>query len=348
MQFCHLIFICFSLYSQVFGSCGSARITAQADADELSSCPTITGNVVLATNAVGSIKLDGVVSIEGNLTNEQCDSVGQADQLGYLPTDQNIYTVYTEHNCTGLLSLSSSTLTSVSQNLSLQGLLNITNVTFPLLKSVGTNLYLDGLPALSTFSAPDLSSMESLHLAYAQNLPTLGIDKVANVSSVEFNDVGLTTLPDLSAVTEVGYFAAGGMPNVRQLILTTPTIDTLVVNGNGFLDLWLFNSETDAAITNISTLSVSGCSFLHSDSSISIDTLIAVGNSFLDLSFYSVNVSNIFLQNNAQLSSITWPKNGTSMDTVVITGNPLLQQTVWTLKNVTSIILKGSFGSGFL
>jgi hypothetical protein len=150
--------------------------------------------------------------------------------------------------------------------------------------------------------------MESLHLAYAQNLTTLGIDKIANVSSVEFNDVGLTALPDVSAVTEIGYFAAAGMSNIRQLILTTPTIDTLVVNGNGFLDLWLFNSETDAAIANISTLSVSGCSFLHTDSAMSIDTLTAIGNSFLDLSFYSVNISNIFLQNNAQRSSITWPK----------------------------------------
>lgn len=60
------------------GSCGSTRIISQAGADMLSSCLTITGNVVLATNAVGSIKIEGVVSIEGNLTSDQCSAVGQS------------------------------------------------------------------------------------------------------------------------------------------------------------------------------------------------------------------------------------------------------------------------------
>ena len=158
----YFTFLCFSLIiQQAFGSCGSARIVSQPDADELSACPTITGNDVLATNAAGGINLGGVVSIEGNLTSEECGTQGQNDQLGYLASEPNPYALYLNMNCTGLLSLSSSTLTSVSQNISLQGLINITNITFPLLKSVGTNLYLDGLPALKTFSTPSLSSMES-------------------------------------------------------------------------------------------------------------------------------------------------------------------------------------------
>jgi hypothetical protein len=185
-------------------------------------------------------------------------------------------------------------------------------------------------------------------LAYAQDLSALGIKNITNVTSIEINDVGLTALPSLNIATEISYFAAGGIPNIGQLTLTSPLINTLVINGNGFLDLSLYDSNSDAAVKNISTLSVSGCSYLHVDSAITIDTLIATGNSFLGLSLFSVNMSNIFLQSNAHLSSITWPQNGTTMDTVVVTGNPSLLSAVWTLNNVTSMVLKGSFGAGFL
>jgi hypothetical protein len=75
-----LLVLCVSsLFRQAIDICGPARIVSQADA--LSACPTITGNLVLATNAAGNIKLDGVESIEGNLTNEQC---GNVVQLGCL------------------------------------------------------------------------------------------------------------------------------------------------------------------------------------------------------------------------------------------------------------------------
>jgi hypothetical protein len=107
---------------------------------------------------------------------------------------------YTSSNCTGLLSLSSSTLVSVSQNVSLQGFLNITNITFPLLRSVGSDFYLDGLPALSTLATPNLNSIEAFHLALARNLTTLNINNITSVSSIEINDVGLSALPNLNAL----------------------------------------------------------------------------------------------------------------------------------------------------
>jgi hypothetical protein len=310
-------------------------------------------NLVLASNAARNIKLDGVESIEGNLTSEQC---GNAVPLGYLmgfepdgySSDLLIYDDYTSSNCTGLLSLSSSTLVSVSQNFSLQDFLNITNITFPLLKSVGSNFYLDGLPALSTLAAPNLNSIEAFQLALARNSTTLNINNITSVSSIEINDVGLSALPNLNDLSEIESLAVGGIPNIQQLTLATPSIGTLLVNGNGFLDLWLYDvtKGSKGGVSNVTSLSVSGCSWVHVDFPVSIETLEAAGNSFTQLDLFSVNFSNIYLQSNPQLQYVTWPPNSSIFTTVVVINNPLLRfSNPWTLQSVNTLILKGSFGA---
>jgi hypothetical protein len=116
-------------------SCGSTTITSQIDADALNNaCPTVTGDVTLATNATGNISLDGIRVINGNLASESC-------------TD----------NCFSLTSLSSSTLVSVSQNMSLISLSGLTSVSLPGLQVIGAQFYLDALPNLQNLSIHALS-----------------------------------------------------------------------------------------------------------------------------------------------------------------------------------------------
>lgn len=125
-------------------TCGSTTITSQYDADALNSaCPTITGDSILATNITSAISLNGFQVINGSLTGRSYGGSG-----------------------VGFTSLSSSTLTSVSQNFMLETLPNITSISFPKLETVGGSFYLDNLPSLNTFSM-NLSSAREFHFVSA-------------------------------------------------------------------------------------------------------------------------------------------------------------------------------------
>jgi hypothetical protein len=139
----------------------------------------------------------------------------------------------------------------------------------------------------------------------------------------------------------------GGIPNIQQLTLATPSIGTLLVNANGFLDLWLYGvANGSQGVSNMTSLSVSGYSWVHLDFPVSIETLASAGNSFTQLDLFSVNFSNIYLQSNPQLQYVTWPLNSSIFDTGVVINNPLLRfSSPWTLQSVSTLILKGSFGA---
>jgi hypothetical protein len=50
----------------------SPPIASQADADQFTICPTVTGDITIATDVVGNIKIDGPKVIAGNLVSAQC------------------------------------------------------------------------------------------------------------------------------------------------------------------------------------------------------------------------------------------------------------------------------------
>lgn len=333
--------------------CGSAVIVSQTDADALSACPTITGDVIIATNAAGAIKLNGVQSIEGNLISKQCFP-GESpifDMIEYSPHDQVSNLV--RSGCFGLLSLSSSTLVSVSQNITLQNLLNITTISLPALETIGTHFYLDGLPILTKLAIPKLSSVGGFHLAYAPALLSINLDGLTHLSSVYINSVGLLSMPAIDVKTKITSFVVGGVPNMPVISVWTPYIGLLQVNGNGFTTMATYNLVTKVDIKAIDTFSVSGCGVLsgvEGDVPITNENFIATGNSFqsLNLASWTTNGST-YIQGNPQLKSIEWNFNTHVMDTFVIRDNPLLNDfTSFEVQNVSSLVLVGSFDTEIL
>jgi hypothetical protein len=165
-------------------SCGSSTIASQSDADVLNTaCATVTGDVILASNAAGVVNFDGIQVIDGNLVSDSCSS-----------------------NCSSFTSLSSSTLTSVSQNITFQNLPGLGSVSFPGLQNVGGQFYLDSLPNLQNLSIHSLSSVGQFHLGFAAKLVSMdliGMQKVTGQDpSIEVISIGLSALQGLNVDTK--------------------------------------------------------------------------------------------------------------------------------------------------
>jgi hypothetical protein len=150
----------FQLGTSIAVDCGSAEIASQTDAEALKACPTITGNVVLATNAAGDIKLNGVGVIEGNFTSQQyCFDNSPFVTVTYDYQRYGLEANCVIWKCSGLLLFNSSMLVSVSKNLTLQNLINISSISVTAAESIGQPFYLDGLPALTNLAIPKLTSV---------------------------------------------------------------------------------------------------------------------------------------------------------------------------------------------
>ena len=271
--------------------------------------------------------------------------------IEYSPQDQEANLVHA--GCFGLLSLSSPTLVSVSGNITLQNLLNLTTIFLPALETVGLPFHIDGLPNLTNLTIPKLSYVGDFHLAYTPALSSMDLDGLTNLSSVYINGVGLTSMPLIDVSTKVASFVVGGVPNMPLISVWTPYIGLLQVNGNGFTTMVTYNLLTTAGIKAIDTFSISGCGILSdvdSNTATTNENFIASGNSFqdLDLSSWHINGS-AYIQANPQLQNIEWNSDTNVMDTIVIRDNALLNSVgnFW-VTNVSTLVLVGSFGTGFL
>lgn len=321
----------------------------------MSPCPTITGDVTIATNAAGSIKLNGVESIEGNLRSEDCFG-GEAFALGFFVIEpQGFVPAFWRPRCSGLLSLSCPSLVSVSQNVTLLNMLNITSISLPELEKVGSPFYLDGLPSLTSVSIPKLSSVGYFHLAYAPALSELNLQGLTNLSSVYINNVGLTSMPAINVTTKVESFVVGGVPNMPMVEVWTPDIGLLQVNGNGFTGVATYKFGNGVAPTSIDSFSISGCGTVllygeFKDGTTSNKNFIATGNSFqsLDLTKWSTNGS-VYIQGNPQLQAITWNYTRDVLESLVLKDNPLLNNfDGFLIKNISTLELVGAFDTKFL
>ena len=316
--------------------CSSVTITSQEDADTISSCSTITGNLVLATNSAGSIALDGVQVIEGSFTSELCSSGS---------------------SCSGLASLSSSTLTSVSYGVTLQSFSSLTNIDLPQLLSTGSAFSLEDLPALQNVSIPQLASAESFHISNTPQLTNLTLDLLQNVSSVTVTDVGLSTFPTIVSTSNITSFIVSGINNLGLLTINTPSIGLLDVQGNGTLGFILGGSLIkknnvtiyDFPISSIDTVNLFGIGSVAYSPNATITNFNSTSNNFTAIGLHETKgLTNIYIIDNPHLKSITWP-DMLVLNNITITGNPLLTETVgWSVQNVTNYYVTGSFNEQFV
>jgi hypothetical protein len=321
-------------------SCGSATITSQSDAYALvAACPTVNGDVTLATNASGTINLDGLQSINGNLASEICSN-----------------------SCGAIASLSSATLISISQNISLIGLSNLTNVALPKLQTVGEQFYLDSLSSLNELSVPKLTSVGQFHLGTAPNLTSMNLTQLQNVTgqnpSVEIFSVGLLYFQNLNVNTNLSSFILRDTPNSEGLDLDIPTIDYLEIQPGGtFGKSFSFSTSTGATfVSRVGTLNMSGCDGFDAAYPTTYDTMILSQNSFETLYLNPVKIlNNLSIINNGNLNSALLPTD-MSIPNIEISGNGVFSQELiagtdswpWGIKNVSTMILDGFFVPDFL
>ncbi|KAK3934013.1 hypothetical protein QBC46DRAFT_454474 [Diplogelasinospora grovesii] len=341
-------------------TCGSTRIVSQADADALSGCATVTGDIVLATNAAGNISLTGVEIVDGSITAESCLHVADTSPVVAIPYIFNgNYSDYTGNNCTGLASLAGPTLSSISQALNLSNLPGLTSVSFPKLTSVAGQVLLYGLPSLENLTVPHLASAESFHLVYAQELQRLDLNALRNVTGTfEIQTVGLTynggdDAFSISLDQAVSSFIIGGIPKVRGFQLVASYAGLVEVQGNGFLEFvyWLAGDYN-----RVGTLSVSGCGNLVL-SSMAVDTFIVNDNTISELNLGGIQtIKTLRIQNNRQLINLDLPSIPPvlgfgllpSWQNLEISGNPLLQSALIPynnppIQNLSSMIFTGPF-----
>jgi hypothetical protein len=327
-------------------SCGTATITSQFDADLLrSACPTVTGDVILAANAAGSITLDGIQIIEGSLVSDACSG-----------------------SCSSLTSLISSTLTTVSRNISLQGLSGLTTIFLPQLQVVGAELYLDTLPVLQNLSTPVLVSVGQVHLVAAPSLTFINLTQIQNVTgqnpSVLVSGVASDNLQGFNVNSNLSSFILRDCPNLKDFGLSTPQIDYIEIAGNGSLGFGPSASFSGFSrfMSKIGTMKLSGSSAFSADLRTVFDNMILDGNTFTELELQSaIILSNLSITNNADMTGLLLPKVMSTIQNIAITGNSIQGINIawegggigeftwpWGITNASSMVFEGSFQPFFL
>jgi hypothetical protein len=239
-------------------------------------------------------------------------------------------------SCVAFNSLSSSTLTSVSQNFILETLPNITSISLPQLKTVGGSFYLDSLLSLNTLST-NLSSVGQFHFVSAPNLYITNFSQLHNLTGSSF------ILRDVSGIQT---FALNQASHVEYLEFS----------GGAPTDRVEFILGKNSATFNIGVLNITGCSDFGINGDFNVDTAIFSNDGFFDLDLSSVKVSsNLTIMDSVNLSNLTLPFD-MSILYIQIQNNPVEGAAItgvsgawpWGLKNMTSVLLNGAFETGFL
>jgi hypothetical protein len=240
-------------------------------------------------------------------------------------------------SCVAFTSLSSSTLTSVSQNFTLEALPNITSISFPQLNTVGGSFYLDSLPSLNTLST-NLSSVGQFHFVSAPNLYYPNFLQLHNLTGGSF------ILRDVSGIDT---FALNEASHAEYLEVSGPAAVE-------------FSLGEDSATLNIGVLNITGCLTFSINGNLNVDTAIFSNNHIFHLNLASIKVSsNLTIVDSDNLFYLTLPSD-MSIPYIQIQNNNAVYSdsgpTItglsgawpWGLKNMTSVLLSGPFETEFL
>ena len=170
-------------------------VKSQSDADALSSCETLSGNVVIGENFSGDVSLNGIGIIQGNLTAE---------------------------NVTQLTSIYAGNLTAVNGAFVLSDITILTTIHFPRLVFINT-FSLIGIPALQGFLFESGVTCNDVLVSNTQLITLEGL----NIVSVDTFDVNnnpyLTNVTTpFTKATQVLTLAANG----RNLQVSFPNLQT--------------------------------------------------------------------------------------------------------------------------
>lgn len=261
------------------------HLGSQQDVDALRDCPTLTGDVVIAATAEGSIDLDGIETIIGTLSNEECfegandnESV-QALLNGDLENWQN---------CRGLESLSSETLSHITGDVTLQSLVDIAEVKLNNLEGVNGTLVIEFLPHLERANFSSLELAESIFIRHSRQLTNLTMSKLNNVtaeeSTIELVDLGIYQWPRINIRIQRPDEQPPRRRLERLLVRDLPNISLFELNNAdefGLLEVHGFANQTAQLTTEYSEVGpLPGWRFTEPVAAVDNFTLSGFGGQF--------------------------------------------------------------------
>jgi hypothetical protein len=308
-------------------------IYSQADADALSSCTTLRGNVSIASNDSKpfALRLDGIVTIQGDLTtNASC-----TEEI--LASGPSLYEAL-EQTCSNVTSISSSTLQTVEGIVQFESMSDLMSIELPALTSMGSfEVYM--VASLRTLTLGPILNITGtfviefpfFHVQYTglNNLTDLFFDTVSTFGIV--HNVNMTSLS--ASFTYVNTAYVHGNSNLTDVTLSASGIASLTVHSNGV--------NTSVSLPQSTTLCAYMCDF-NSISDLSIPLLSSTpldmnieGSSLTSIDFpnlvsgfspseYDYSFLSLTLQDNPLLESISIPK-ATSLSNLFLKNNTALK-----------------------
>lgn len=274
-------------------------ISSQADADALKDCGTVSASITISPELTGKINIDGPTQLDGDLI---------------------------AHSSGGLISLSSTSISTIGGTLDLFNLTLLSTLQFEVLNTVAFISFIS-LPALSATTFP--SSLDTVDVTIANTFLSVipAIDEVANLNINNNRRLAKISLPLKNAVS---INIAANSPS------TALSLPNLVWVGN-------FTAQTDLASLSLQSLAIVNESFSLVNtglSGFSVPNLSMVG----DVSEAS---GSFVINNNTALRSLVVPLLSTVGGSVQVTANDDLGSLNFPdLKTVAeSVVLTGNFST---
>ena len=199
--------------------CDGPTTTIQnaGDASALANCQTVKGDVIIAATASGSIAIDGVQQITGDLSCQNADQLTtiSADQLAAIGGTFNLM------NITILSTLAFSSLTDVNY-INWVGLPELQGLNFPQGVSKAQNVRISNTQ-LNTLSGIELQTVDNIDIDNNQYLGTVNVNDITNITgslTISANAASLEiSFPNLQAANNMTFrnVSAISMPSLSQV-----------------------------------------------------------------------------------------------------------------------------------
>ncbi|KAH9206916.1 hypothetical protein DL95DRAFT_416107 [Leptodontidium sp. 2 PMI_412] len=196
------------------GQYGSFIIASQADADALSNCSTITGNLVVQSNSLAQVTLNGISIIDGNF--------GTASSAA-------------------LQKITAPALSQITHNFTLSNLPLLAHLNFPLLDNINGGIYWDTLPDLTDVSFGNLTASPEL-------LPGTNVDGDILLSSTGLTSLAFLNFSHHSLPERIWIIGNRQLSNINLTGLSWGSNSLEIINNGPLTQISLPNLKTAGAI----------------------------------------------------------------------------------------------------
>ncbi|ETN46664.1 uncharacterized protein HMPREF1541_00850 [Cyphellophora europaea CBS 101466] len=218
---------------------GDITITTSADAEPIANCETYSGDILISSDASGSIEINGVRAIDGNLSAESVPSLTSVSADALVIVRQTL----SFSSCTILANLQFDQLNSVS-DLDLVALPALQSLNFGTGVSQSYNVQIRDT-ALESLSGIELDFVRSLNVTNNRYLTSIDMNALQNVT--EFLEIAAN-----------GRDLAVSFPNLARVAnLTASNISSLsipsLIDVSGNLGIYFSSMESISApnLTNV-------------------------------------------------------------------------------------------------